>query len=65
MRRADLSPEKREQARSYDRKRYPRKGRGWGKGYCKRCAGLAHRVPVGERCEKCGLQHEAEAEVRA
>jgi len=60
MRRAEMSPQRLERVRAYDRKRSKSKGRGYGKGYCKRCAGLPHRVPAGERCEKCGLAHQAE-----
>jgi len=49
-----------ERLRERDRQRSKTKGRGYGKGYCKLCAGLPHRVPEGERCEKCGLAHQAE-----
>lgn len=60
VRRADLSPEQLERLRAYERKRSKSKGRGYGKGCCKRCAGLPHRVPAGMRCLTCGLAHQAE-----
>lgn len=56
---AEASPEQRERQRQYERDRARSHGRRSGRGCCKRCAGLAHRVE-GNECVKCGLAYQAE-----